>query len=114
MPEKALDTTRSLLDDAVGPVFAAMLEEETGLDRYTLAHNFRDRFGTSPHRYLVGRRLERVRAEVAHGASLADAAYPAGFADQSHMRRHFKARFGLTPGRYAALSRSGDHAYQAK
>jgi AraC-like DNA-binding protein len=37
-----------------------MLEEETGLDRYTLAHNFRNRFGTSPHRYLLGRRLERV------------------------------------------------------
>ena len=60
LPEKALDTARGLLDDAVGPVFAAMLEEETGLDRYTLAHNFRDRFGTSPHRYLLGRRLERV------------------------------------------------------
>jgi AraC-like DNA-binding protein len=90
-----------------------MLEEETGLDRYTLARSFRDRFGTSPHRYLVGRRLERVRAEIARGASLADAAYAVGFADQSHMTRHFKARFGLTPGRYAALSRSGDHAHQA-
>ena len=91
-----------------------MLEEETGFDRYTLARGFRDRSGTSPHRYLVGRRLERVRAEIAHGASLADAAYAAGFADQSHMTRHFKARIGLTPGRYAALSRDGDHTYQAK
>jgi AraC-like DNA-binding protein len=114
LPEKALNTARRLLDDAAGPVSAAMLEEETGLDRYTLARRFRDRFGTSPHRYLVGRRLERVRAEIAHGASLADAAHAVGFADQSHMTRHFKARFGLTPGRYAALSRSGDHAYQAK
>ena len=50
LPEKALDTACSLLDDAAGPVFAAMLEEETGLDRYTLARGFRDRFGTSPHR----------------------------------------------------------------
>jgi len=48
-----------------------------------------------------------VRAEIARGVSLADAAYAAGFADQSHMTRHFKARFGLPPGRYAALSRSG-------
>ena len=91
-----------------------MLEEETGLDLYILARSFRDRFGTSPHRYLVGRRLERVRAEITRDASLADAADAAGFADQSHMRRHFKARFGLTPGRYVALSRRGDHAYQAK
>jgi AraC-like DNA-binding protein len=74
LPDKALDTARGLLDDAVSPVLAARLEDETGLDRYTLARSFRDRFGTSPHRYLVGRRLERVRAEIAHGASLADAA----------------------------------------
>ena len=115
LPEKALDRARSHLDEAVGAaVSAAMLEEKTGLDRYTLARSFRDRFGTSPHRYLVGRRLERVRVDIAHGASLAGAACDAGFADQSHMTRHFKARFGLTPGRYAGLSRNGDHAYQAK
>jgi AraC-like DNA-binding protein len=34
-------------------------------------------------------------------------AYAAGFADQSHMTRHFKSRFGLTPGRYVALIRDG-------
>ena len=107
LPEKALNAARRLLDDAADPVSATMLEEETGLDRYTLARSFRDRFGTSPHRYLVSRRLERVKAEIAHGASLADAACAAGFADQSHMTRHFKARFGLTPGRYAALLSGG-------
>ena len=47
-----------------------------------------------------------MKAEIARGISLADAAYGAGFADQSHMTRHFKSRFGLTPGRYAALCAS--------
>src|SRR5215831_645254 len=107
LPAKALDMARDLLDVASGPVRSATLEAETGLDRYALARGFRTRFGTSPHRYLIGRRLERVRAEIARGVSLADAAYAAGFADQSHMTRHFKARFGLPPGRYAALSRGG-------
>jgi AraC-like DNA-binding protein len=82
-----------------------MLESETGIDRYTLARGFRARFGTSPHRYLIGRRLERVKAEIARGCPLAESAYDAGFADQSHMTRHFKARFGLTPSRYLALVR---------
>ena len=68
-----------------------------------MARGFRARFGTSPYRYLIGRRLERVKAEIARGCPLAECAYAAGFADQSHMTRHFKARFGLTPGRYAAL-----------
>jgi AraC-like DNA-binding protein len=105
--DKALDIARELLDAATsGPIGAAMLEAATGIDRYTLARGFRARFGTSPHRYLIGRRLERVKAEIARGCPLAASAYAAGFADQSHMTRHFKARFGLTPGRYVALVRS--------
>ena len=103
---KALGTARDLLHDVSGSVSAATLEAETGVDRYTLARGFRACFGTSPHRYLIGRRLDRVKAEIARGISLADAAYAAGFADQSHMTRHFKSRFGLTPGRYAALCAS--------
>jgi AraC-like DNA-binding protein len=34
------------------------------------------------------------------GASLNAAAIEAGFADQSHMTRHFKGAFGVTPGRW--------------
>ena len=103
---KALGTARDLLHDVSGSVSAATLEAETGVDRYTLARGFRACFVTSPYRYLIGRRLDRVKAEIARGISLADAAYAAGFADQSHMTRHFKSRFGLTPGRYAALCAS--------
>src|SRR5262249_24347704 len=87
---KALGTARDLLQDVSGSVSAATLEAETEVDRYTLARGFRACFVTSPYRYLIGRRLDRVKAEIARGISLADAAYAAGFADQSHMTRHFK------------------------
>jgi len=43
---------------------------------------------------------------LAAGASLAEAAAGAGFADQSHFTRHFKAHLGLTPGRYISLQRA--------
>ena len=42
---------------------------------------------------------------IAAGVSLSETAAATGFADQSHLTRHFSARFGLTPGRGAALSR---------
>lgn len=101
-----LDRAREALDAAIDlSMTAEDLEAVSGLDRYTLARAFRARFATSPHRHLVGRRLQRVKEAVASGASLADAAAEAGFADQSHMTRHFKTRFGLTPGRYAQLLR---------
>lgn len=80
------------------------LERVTGLDRFELSRAFRRLLGTSPHRYLVGRRLAHARALVAGGEGLAEAAAASGFADQSHMTRHFRARFGMTPGRFADLA----------
>ena len=41
------------------------------------------------------------------GTPLSETAAATGFADQSHLTRHFSARFGLTPGRWATLSRAG-------
>jgi AraC-like DNA-binding protein len=83
------------------------LEAITGLTRYEVARQFRLRLGTSPHRYLLGRRLEFARQRMRGDRSLADVAYEAGFADQAHFTRAFKAAFGLTPARYRALSARG-------
>ncbi|MGK6312806.1 AraC family transcriptional regulator [Neorhizobium sp. DT-125] len=82
------------------------LEEISGFDRYTTARQFRRLLGTSPHRYLVMRRLDRAKTLLSQGGSLADAAADAGFADQAHFTRHFKKTFGMTPGRWQALQRS--------
>ncbi len=74
------------------------LERIAGLDRWTLARQFRAAFGTSPGRFRTMRQLHLVRGLLARGTPLADAAAAAGFADQSHMTRRFKAAYGLTPG----------------
>lgn len=87
------------------PVRSSELEAATGLGRYALARQFRTCFGTSPYRYLVMRRLDRARALIAAGTPLAEAALAAGFADQSHLSRHFRRAYGLAPGRWAALAR---------
>lgn len=79
------------------------LEAVTGLDRFTLARQFRATLGTSPHRYLVMRRLERARALIGGGKTLVEIALDAGFADQAHFTRHFKKTHGMTPGRWASL-----------
>lgn len=94
-----------LAAEANRTVASEELEKVSGLDRFALARQFRAAYGTSPHRYQVGRRLSRAQAMIASGTSLSEAAAATGFADQSHLTRHFAARFGLTPGRWAALSR---------
>lgn len=79
------------------------LENVSGLDRFTLARQFRMSLGTSPHRYLVMRRLEKARAMIGSGRSLVDIALETGFSDQAHFTRHFKRTHGMTPGRWANL-----------
>ena len=95
-----------LAAEAHRTVSSEELEKVSGLDRFALARHFRAAFGTSPHRFQVGRRLARVQAMIAAGKSLSETAAATGFADQSHLTRHFSARFGLPPGRWAALARA--------
>ena len=74
------------------------LERLAGLDRWTLARQFRAAYGTSPSRFRIMRQLDHVRRLLKHGTSLVEASIEAGFADQSHMSRRFKSAYGLTPG----------------
>jgi AraC-like DNA-binding protein len=101
---RAVERARTLLDaECRRGVHSAELEAVTGLTRYDLARQFRLLLGTSPHRYLIRRRLELARQRMHADQPLADVAFEAGFADQAHFTRAFKAAFGLTPARYRAL-----------
>lgn len=88
-----------------GAVTLAELEAATGRDRWSLSHDFRLFFGTSPYRYVTMRRLDTVRRMLLAGASLVHAAVAAGFSDQSHMTRQFLSTFGQTPGRWLQCAR---------
>jgi AraC-like DNA-binding protein len=105
---RAVDRAREFLAaEAHRAVASEELERITGLDRFAFSRHFRAATGTSPHRYQVGRRLQRAQRLIADGMPLSQAAAATGFADQSHLTRHFSARFGLTPGRFAKLASSG-------
>lgn len=93
-----------LRENLFRPVGSVELEAVTGLDRFALSRQFRQLLGTSPHRYLVMRRLERAKALITAGESIAEAAFASGFSDQAHLNRHFKKALGMTPGRFAALA----------
>lgn len=82
------------------------LAKLSGLDRFSLSRQFKQYYGTSPHRFLIMRRLENVKTLLSGGASLAASALECGFADQSHMSRHFKQTYGFSPGRWRQLIES--------
>ena len=83
----------------------ALLAEQAQLSRFQLVRAFSRLTGLTPHAYLLQRRLLKARQLVAAGLPLAEAAATAGFADQSHMSRHFVRCFGFTPGLYARPGR---------
>jgi AraC-like DNA-binding protein len=84
------------------PTSLAELAALSRVSRFQLLREFAREVGTTPHAYLVQRRVRLVRRLLAAGRSPADAALLAGFADQSHMTRAFVRQFGITPGRYRA------------
>jgi AraC-like DNA-binding protein len=101
---RAVERARQLLDaECTRVVRSSELEAVTGLTRHDLARQFRIALGTSPHRYLLMRRLDFARARLAIDDSLTGIAAEAGFADQAHFTRAFRAAFGMTPGRYRML-----------
>ncbi|MEA9391214.1 AraC family transcriptional regulator [Acerihabitans sp. TG2] len=98
--ERAREFIHHNLDRAVT---VEQLSAHANRDRWGLSRDFRQVFGTSPHRYLIMRRLDRVKQALIGGQTLVEASLTAGFYDQSHMSRHFIQAFGLSANRWKKM-----------
>jgi len=72
------------------------------MSRFRFLRLFRDALGMPPHRFQVAQRIALARRMLESGRSVGDTAVATGFADQSHLHRHFVRTLGITPGAYAA------------
>ena len=61
------------------------------------AQRFKQATGMSPHQFVIRCRVERAKQLLKQGRSIAETALLVGFVDQSHLNRHFKRQFGITP-----------------
>jgi AraC family transcriptional regulator len=83
------------------------LAAKLGLSVGFLVLAFRGALGTTPHCYLMERRLARARAELTTTAKpVARVALECGFSDQAHLTRHMRTALGVTPAAYRQLSRA--------
>jgi AraC family transcriptional regulator len=78
-----------------------------GVHPVHLARVFRKSNGCTIGEYVRRLRLDFAAKEiVTTDTLLSDIACAAGFADQSHLTRTFRARFGMTPSEYRRLRKS--------
>jgi AraC-like DNA-binding protein len=78
----------------------AKLGELTDLSPFYLHRVFCEEIGLPPHAYQTQVRINRAKQMLRHRYSLAAVAVSTGFADQSHLTRHFQRLVGVTPGRF--------------
>ena len=77
------------------------LAEIAGLSRFHFARQFKATFGTTPHQYLMDKRIEAARAMLHRaGLSMAEIAQKSGFRSDTNFSRAFRSQTGVSPSVY--------------
>ena len=77
------------------------MADRAGLPATQLWRSFRAHLGTSPHQYILMRRLEHARRLLEEGTDpIAEIAVQTGFSSQSHLASAFRKHFQTTPAQH--------------
>lgn len=91
------------------PLTLSEMAAAAGLSRMHFAAQFRMATGTSPHDYLLSRRIETAKTLLADtDTALAEIALSVGFLAQAHFTTVFKRLVGETPARWRRACRDID------
>jgi AraC family transcriptional regulator len=105
MPRSRLNKVFAYVDaNMEEAVHLSTLAEAAGMSVYHFAKLFKASTGTSPHQYVLRRRIERAKELLRKpDLSLSEISLQAGFSDQSHLTNVFRRILGVTPSRFRAL-----------
>lgn len=85
------------------PIGLERLAREAGMSKFHFAHVFRERLGTTPHRYLVQLRMNAARSMLATTSrTIAEIAAACGYESAAHFGAAFQRRYGASPGAFRA------------
>ncbi len=77
----------------------ATLASQLGMSPYTFAKLFKAKVESSPHSFVLSRRIQRAELLLGGALSLSEIALSVGFASQSHFTEAFRRRTGRTPSK---------------
>lgn len=77
------------------------IAQEAGYSRAHFLRMFRESTGTTPHQYVMQRRIAHAEALLsANEIGVAEVAVACGFSSQAHLTLAFKKQTGVTPAEY--------------
>jgi AraC family transcriptional regulator len=99
MPGRRLRQVLGHIDDNLShDLSLAELALVAGLGTSQFKKAFRESVGVPVHRYVIERRVDRARTLLARESlSVAQIALETGFAHQSHLARHMRRVYGVSP-----------------
>jgi AraC family transcriptional regulator len=84
-----------------GDLTLKQMADELELSPFYLARVFRAEIGSSPHQYVLDRRIARAKSMLRDTQlPIADIALAAGFSSQSHLSNRFRRIVGVSPAAY--------------
>jgi AraC family transcriptional regulator len=86
---------------ASGALSLEGIASEAGYSPHHFSRLFRESTGLPPHQYVIRERVERAKDLLLRGHPVGEATRRVGFSDQSHLSRHFKRFYGVTPASFA-------------
>ena len=99
----AISMAQSIIrDECADRMQVSHLARRVDLDMRYLISLFKLATGVTPHQFQIALRVELARSLLEQKLPLCEVAARAGFADQSHLNRHFRRQYGFTPGAFRA------------
>jgi AraC-like DNA-binding protein len=91
-------------------VSLATLADVADLSKFHFNRSFSAATGSPPHLFQTQLRVVRAKTLLREGIAIGEVALQVGFADQSHLNRHFRRLTAVTPGQYSRHSKNDQDA----
>jgi len=106
MPGQRMSRVMAFIDENLSvDLYISTLAEVAGMSSFYFCRTFKQTIGTTPHQFVLGRRMELAKHLLRHERMpLMEVAQKVGFTDQSQFTRVFRKIVGTTPSQFRKLS----------